>query len=214
MILVLLGAPGSGKGTLAQALQTQRVARQISTGDLFRREIAAGTPLGKKIKEDLDAGRLMSDEETLALVAKEINDDVILDGYPRNLKQAGDLEDLLSKRNKKIDLVINLFADEPTIIDRIINRVICSKCHAIFNTKYSPPRKTGICDVCGGELVHRKEDDATIIARRIAIYEEKTKPLLKHYKQLCPMLEVDSRRENAIEYVKSHLAKLNLKSVQ
>ncbi len=202
VIIILLGAPGVGKGTLAQSLQAQGVGRQVSTGDLFRREIAANTKIGKEVKKGIATGKLASDEVTLNLVAREILGDVILDGYPRTLKQAEDLDSLLAKQGKKINLVINLYADEETIVDRITNRVICSKCHAIYNKKYAPPKTDGTCDKCGGTLVHRSDDDEAVIKKRMLDYNEKTKPLLDRYKERGMVVNVDSRRENAVEYVK------------
>ncbi len=208
--MILLGVPGAGKGTLAQALQHQGVAQQISTGDLFRKEIMANTELGKTVKEGIAAGKLASDEITLQLVSKAITGNVILDGYPRTVKQADDLDALLAVQGKKIDLVVNLFADESTIVDRIVNRVICSKCHAIFNKKYAPPKTEGVCDKCSGQLIHRSDDDESVIKQRIMEYDSKTKPLIARYEKQGIVLGVDSRRENAVEYVKNYVAQLRL----
>src|SRR3989338_6703350 len=200
MIIILLGAPGVGKGTLAQALEHEGVAKQVSTCDLFRKEMANGTEIGKRVKDILAGGHLVDDDTVLKLVAKQVDGDVILDGYPRTLKQAEELDVLLEKQGVQVDLVLNLFADEETIIDRITHREICSKCHTIYNTKYAPSRESGICNRCKGQLIHRTEDNPETVKVRLEVYAEKTKPLLEHYSKRCIVLGVDSRRENAVEY--------------
>ena len=153
MILILFGPPGVGKGTLAQGLEKSGVARQVSTGDILRRELTAGTELGKRV-EKIKKGNYADDEDMLVLIERELNGNVILDGYPRTLKQVSDLDKMLAKRGKKIDKIINLVADETTVIERIVNRVICSECRQIYNATFAPQKKGIVCDKCGGKLIH------------------------------------------------------------
>ncbi|MBI4406396.1 nucleoside monophosphate kinase [Candidatus Micrarchaeota archaeon] len=205
MIIILFGAPGSGKGTLAKRLEKQGLGKHVSTGDLFRREIANGTQIGKKLRTIINAGKLVNDEDTLELLRRELSAGSMLDGYPRTLKQVSDLDELLKQRGESIKLVINVYADAKLIVDRIVNRLVCTKCRAIYNAKYAPPKTSGKCDNCGGELIHREDDNEETIRTRIAEYENKTKPIMEHYRKKGLVMEIDSSDENAVAAIKSAL---------
>lgn len=204
MITILFGAPGVGKGTIAQRLQAEGIGRQISTGDLFRKEMALNSAVGKIARTFIDAGQLVPDDITLKIVENEIanGENLLLDGYPRTVKQIQDLDALLSKHGKKIDFVVNVVASGQVVIDRLVNRVVCSQCHAIYNTKYSPPKTSGVCDKCGGTVVHRSDDDENIIKMRYQEYLTKTKPLLDTYKTRGLVAEVNSEDKGAVEKIK------------
>ncbi len=207
MVVILFGAPGVGKGTLAQKMQLEGIAKQVSTGDLLRNEIAAGTEIGRTVKQIMDAGKLVADEVVLKLVQGEIEkENVILDGYPRTLKQVSDLDELLKKNGKKIDAVLNVVADEEIVVDRIVNRLICSNCHAIYNKKYSPPKVAHTCDKCGGKIVHRSDDSQEVTMQRIQEYKEKTRPLLEVYGKRGLVIDINSSDEGAVEKIKKILA--------
>jgi len=181
MKIVMFGPPGSGKGTYASRLSPQLGIPKISTGDIFRRIMKEDTPLGREIKKIYDAGGLQSDELTIKILKEEIEKPeakkgFILDGFPRTIEQAKSLEKIT-----KIDVVVNLDVPDWVIIARLSNRVTCSKCSAIFNLKYMKPKTEGVCDKCGGKLVHRKDDDAAVIQDRLDVYRKQTKPLIDYY---------------------------------
>ena len=174
----MLGGPGAGKGTISKMLRDKYEIPQISTGDLLRAEAQKDTELGKKISTILKQGILVSDDIVLELLKKRLEQPdaekgFILDGYPRNIAQANALE-----RITKIDFIFNLQASEATIIQRLSGRRTCGKCGAIFHLQNIPPKVEGICDKCGGELIHRTDDQPATIKERLKTYEEQTKPLL------------------------------------
>jgi adenylate kinase len=183
MKIVIFGPPGSGKGTYASRISPILKIPQISTGDLFRENIKNETTLGKKVKGILDKGELVPDDVTLAMLKERLKKDdckngFILDGYPRTLQQVKDLEKVTS-----IDVVINLDVPDWVIIVRLSNRVTCSKCGTIFNLKFLKPKKEGVCDKCGGKLVHRKDDDKEVIQERLDVYRKQTAPLIDYYEK-------------------------------
>ncbi|MDP3742055.1 MAG: nucleoside monophosphate kinase, partial [Candidatus Micrarchaeota archaeon] len=193
LIIILFGAPGVGKGTLAQRLQEAGVAMQISTGDLFRKEISENTAIGQAARKYLDSGQWVPDDVTKSLVESEIlkTENMILDGYPRTVKQISDLDEMLVNQGRKISLIVNVTASEEVVIDRIVNRIVCLQCHAIYNKKYSPPQIEGKCDKCGGEVVHRSDDSEEIVKKRFEEHNKKTKPLLDIYKQRGLVVDVN-----------------------
>ena len=189
MYLIMLGAQGTGKGTVAGILSGETGWPQISTGDIFRKNISENTELGKKANEYISKGNLVPDEITVPMVADRLNwedakNGAILDGFPRTVEQAEALEKILKEKGKKVDLVINLITPRDEIITRILNRRVCPnpECKAIYNLTMHPPKVEGICDKCGTKLVQRDDDkDEDAIKQRLAIYDEKTSPLINYY---------------------------------
>ncbi len=189
MVILMLGAQGTGKGTVAGLLSENLGWPQISTGDIFRKNIKEGTPLGIEVNQYISKGDLVPDEITVPMVVDRLNEPdakegAILDGFPRNLAQAEKLEEILKEKGKQVDLVINLTSPKEEIITRILNRRVCSNqaCKATYNVTMHPPKKEGICDKCGAELVQRGDDsDQVAIQNRLDIYDEKTLPLVEFY---------------------------------
>ena len=187
MILIMFGAPGTGKGTIAGILTKKLGIPQISTGDIFRQNIKEKTELGIEADKYISQGNLVPDEITVPMVTNRLSDKdaengAILDGFPRTIEQAQKLDEILAKSGKKVDLVINLTTPREELIDRMITRRVCPKCKATFNTKLHPPKVDGICDNCGETLVQREDDsNPEAINRRLEIYEEKTSPLVEYY---------------------------------
>jgi adenylate kinase len=188
MNIIMIGPQGSGKGTQADLLGPKIGAIKLSTGDLFRAEIAAKTPLGLKVKETLVAGNLVSDDVTLAIVAERLDKlaaervrGVIFDGFPRTAAQAEGLDVLLQERGQKIDAVVELAVPEHVLIERLSGRRVCATCGTAYNLAFQSTRQPGICDKCGGELVQRPDDTPDAIRKRLQLYSDLTKPLLDFY---------------------------------
>ena len=189
MIIIMLGAQGTGKGTVAGLLTEATGWPQVSTGDIFRKNIKEETELGKEANKYIAKGMLVPDEITVPMVIDRLNEDdatngVILDGFPRTVEQAEKLDEILAEKGKKVDLVINLTTPREEIITRMINRRVCSnqECKATYNLRMHPPVKEGICDKCGAELVQREDDsNEESIRNRLKIYDEKTSPLVSYY---------------------------------
>lgn len=200
MTIIMLGAPGTGKGTVASILSKELKIPQVSTGDIFRKNIKEGTKLGKIADSYISKGQLVPDDITVDLVSKRLkepdaNEGVILDGFPRTVKQAEELDRILQENNKKVDIAINLVTPEDEIIQRIENRRICPECKAVYNLTLKPPKKEGICDECGHELTKRKDDNADTIRSRLKTYFNLTSPLIDYYekKQVLYTAEVSER---------------------
>lgn len=189
MVVLMLGAQGTGKGTVAGILQEKTKWPQISTGDIFRKNISEETELGIEANKYISAGNLVPDEITVPMVIERLDEDdakngAILDGFPRTVDQAEKLDEILAQRNKKVDLVINLTTPREEIITRILNRRVCSnqECKATYNLTMHPPKVEGICDKCGAKLVQREDDsNEESIRNRLNIYDEKTSPLVEYY---------------------------------
>ena len=189
MYILMLGAQGTGKGTVGGMLSKELNIPTISTGDIFRKNIEEKTPLGLEVENIIKKGDLVSDEITAKLVENRLKEEdckngAILDGFPRNISQAEILDKILEESGNKIDLVINLTTPQNELIERMTNRIICtnSECKAIYNLKLHPPKVEGICDKCGAILKQREDDlDVEAIKNRLNIYEEKTKPLVDFY---------------------------------
>jgi len=184
MRIVLLGAPGSGKGTQGDLMMKKYGFPKISTGDLFREAVAAKTPLGLEAKAAMDRGELVKDALVIGLVDERIRrqdcrNGYILDGFPRNLSQAEKLEEIDGRREMAIDIVL----DDESVIERLSSRRICSECGAIYNTLLMPPRHDDVCDRCGGPLIQRDDDRREVIEDRLKVYHEQTKPLADYYRK-------------------------------
>lgn len=189
MNIIMLGAQGTGKGTVAGILSERLGIPQISTGDIFRKNVKEETELGIEANKYMKTGALVPDEITVPMVANRLEEDdakngVILDGFPRTIAQAEKLDEMLAKTGNKIDLVINLTTPREEIIERILTRRVCSNqaCKATYNIVMNPPKKEGICDKCGSKLVQREDDTSEdAIRKRLAIYDEQTSPLVDYY---------------------------------
>ncbi len=190
MIIIMLGAQGTGKGTVAGLISEATGIPQISTGDIFRKNISEKTELGIEADKYISKGELVPDDITVPMVDDRLSWDdakegAILDGFPRTIEQAKKLDEILTKKGKKVDLVINLVTPRDEIIDRMLTRRVCTNpdCKATYNIKLHPPIKEGICDKCGSPLKQREDDkNADAIKKRLEIYEEKTSPLIDFYK--------------------------------
>ena len=188
MIIIMLGAPGTGKGTVAGKLQDKLGFTQVSTGDIFRKNIKEGTELGKLADSYISKGNLVPDDVTIKIIEDRLNEPdvengIILDGFPRTVKQAEELDKILASKGKKVDKVYNLTTPEEEIIERIVNRRVCSnqECKAIYNIVLNPPKVEGKCDKCGSELVTRKDDNEETVRARLKNYFEQTAPLVEYY---------------------------------
>ncbi|MGQ9788270.1 MAG: adenylate kinase [Candidatus Hadarchaeaceae archaeon] len=190
MKLIILGAPGSGKGTQTSRLKSQLNLPAISTGDIFRNEIKDRTELGKKIRKFLDSGQLVPDEIVIEVIKGRINqpdckNGFILDGFPRTLEQARALDEIA-----RIDACINLAVPKEIIVKRLSARRICRKCGEVYNLLVLKPKVDEICDKCGGPLFQRDDDKEKVIEERFRVYEKQTKPLLEYYRQRLPVVTV------------------------
>ena len=188
MVIIMLGAPGTGKGTVASILTEKLNIPQVSTGDIFRKNIKEGTELGKIADSYISKGNLVPDDITIEIVKDRLNEQdaqngVILDGFPRTVEQADALEKMLQEKGKKVDMVVNLTTPEEEIIERIVNRRVCSnqECKTIYNLVLNPPKKEGICDKCGSELIQRKDDKVETVKSRLDNYFNLTSPLIEYY---------------------------------
>lgn len=187
MNLILLGPPGAGKGTQAQRLAAERGLVQLSTGDMLRAAVKAGSEIGLKAKAVMDAGALVSDDIVIGIIADRIDqpdckNGFILDGFPRTLKQAAALEDLLSHKGKTLDAVIELKVDDEVLVDRVSGRYTCAKCGAGYHDRFKQPQTPGACDVCGGsEFTRRADDNAETVRNRLMAYYRETAPLIGYY---------------------------------
>lgn len=187
MRIVLLGAPGSGKGTQGKLLEERYRIPQISTGDLLRAAVAAGTPLGRQAKAAMDAGQLVTDDVVLGMIRERLTErdthnGFILDGFPRNIPQAQALDQLLSEIGKPLELTLLIDVDFDVLMQRLTGRRTCGSCGWACNIYSSPPRVDGICDACGGNLHHRADDNEETIGNRLRVYESQTAPLIDYYR--------------------------------
>lgn len=195
--LILLGPPGAGKGTQAKRLSTSLGVPQLSTGDMLRAEVAANSPLGQKVKAVMAAGKLVSDDILIDLVANRIDQadcrkGFILDGFPRSLPQAEALDRMLTDRKSKIDRVIELKVDVDALVERIVGRFTCAKCGTGYHDKFHRPKKDGVCDQCGGtEFTRRADDKEDKVRTRMDAYTAETAPLLPYYRGRGVLATVD-----------------------
>lgn len=188
MKIIMLGAPGAGKGTQAKQIAAKYSIPHISTGDIFRANIKNGTELGKKAKEYMDQGLLVPDELTCDLVMDRIAQDdakngFVLDGFPRTIPQAEALDAALTKIGQKMDFAIDVDVPDENIINRMSGRRACLNCGATYHIVSIPPKKEGICDTCGKELVLRDDDKPETVKKRLDVYHDQTQPLIDYYKK-------------------------------
>ncbi len=200
MNLILLGAPGGGKGTQAKLLVEKYNIPQISTGDLLRAAVAAGSALGKQAKAAMDAGQLVSDELVLGLIKERLAQDdarggFILDGFPRNTAQAEELDKLLTEIDAPLSRVVLVDVDFDVLVKRVVGRRTCKACGDIYNIYFKPPAKADVCDKCQGELAHRADDNEETIKSRLGVYEEQTAPLIDYYQDKGLLKTIDGLGE-------------------
>ena len=213
MKLILLGAPGAGKGTVAKLLTQLDGSVQISTGDILRAAVAAGTELGKKAQAAMKAGDLVSDDLIMGIMGERLKEadcknGYLLDGFPRTIPQAEALKTLLAKMGEKLDCVVNIDVARNIILDRLTTRRTCTSCNAIYNTKSNPPKKAGVCDKCGGPVVQREDETEAAISNRLDVYNEKTAPLAGYYEKEGLLMTVNATSsEVVIEAIKKRIGK-------
>ena len=196
MKVVMLGAPGAGKGTQAKKIAAKYNIPHISTGDIFRANIKNGTELGKKAKTYMDQGLLVPDELVVDLVVDRVNqedcaDGYVLDGFPRTIPQAEALTKALASQGQKLDYAIDVDVPDENIVRRMSGRRACVGCGATYHLEYAPTKKEGICDVCGGELILRDDDKPETVEKRLGVYHEQTLPLIDYYTNAGILKRVD-----------------------
>lgn len=200
MKIIMLGAPGAGKGTQAKKIAEKYQIPHISTGDIFRANIKNGTELGKKAKEYMDQGLLVPDELTCDLVVDRISqpdasNGYVLDGFPRTIPQAEALTNALNARGEKIDYAVNVEVPDENIVNRMSGRRACLACGATYHVEYNAPKAEGICDSCGKDLVLRDDDKPETVKKRLDVYHAQTQPLIEYYQAAGALAEVDGTQD-------------------
>ncbi len=200
MKIIMLGAPGAGKGTQAKMIADKYQVPHVSTGDIFRANIKNGTELGKKAKEYMDKGQLVPDELTVEILLDRVAQDdckngYVLDGFPRTIPQADVLDKELTKLGDKVDFAINVDVPDENIVKRMSGRRACLKCGATYHVEHIPPKQEGICDTCGSELVQRDDDKPETVQNRLSVYHEQTQPLIDYYTNKGILKTVDGTKD-------------------
>ncbi|WIV13171.1 adenylate kinase [Proteiniborus sp. MB09-C3] len=200
MRLILLGPPGAGKGTQAVNIVKKYSIPHISTGDMFRKNIKEGTDLGIKAKEYMDKGLLVPDDLVVAIVKdrlteKDCQKGFLLDGFPRTVNQADALDAELTSLDYELDYVINIDVSKEELVDRAVGRRVCKDCGATYHVKFNPSKVEKICDVCGGELIQRKDDTVETVTKRIEVYLEQTQPLIDYYGKKEILINIDGKQD-------------------
>jgi adenylate kinase len=201
MNVVLLGPPGSGKGTQAKRIEQHKGIVQLSTGDMLRTAIASGSEIGLRVKGIMDSGQLVPDALMIDMIAErtarpDCGNGFILDGFPRTVPQAQALDEMLAKRGVELDHVIEITVDEGTLVDRLSGRFTCRRCGASYHERYHRPRVEGVCDVCGAsDFVHRPDDRPEAVKARLEVYRRQTAPILPYYRARSILRTVDGAAE-------------------
>ena len=200
MKIVMLGAPGAGKGTQAEKIAEEYGLPHISTGDIFRKNIKEGTELGKEAKGYMDKGALVPDELTVRMLLDRVSNDdckggYILDGFPRTIPQAEALDAELTKLGEKIDYAVDVEVPDENIVKRMSGRRACPKCQATYHLEFIPPKQDGVCDECGTELVIRDDDKPETVQKRLSVYHEQTQPLIDFYGKKGVLHTVDGTQD-------------------
>jgi adenylate kinase len=197
MRIILIGAPGAGKGTQAESIKNKYPLAHISTGDILRANVKAATELGKNAKSYMDAGKLVPDEVIISMMESRLQetdckDGFLLDGFPRTTPQAEALDGLLDKLGLTLDAVVELDVDDEVVVRRLTTRRVCKSCGEIYNTVMKPTKAEGICDKCGGEVVQRDDDKESVIRKRLSVFHEQTAPLIEYYRNKGMLMTVDA----------------------
>ena len=200
MKIIMLGAPGAGKGTQAKKIAEKYSIPHISTGDIFRANIKNGTELGKKAKTYMDQGLLVPDELVVDLVVDRVAQDdakngYVLDGFPRTIPQAEALDAALAKISDKVDYAVDVDVPDENIINRMSGRRACVACGGTYHLKYAPTKKEGVCDACGGELILRDDDKPETVKERLGVYHKQTQPLISYYEKQGLLVNVDGTQK-------------------
>jgi len=200
MKIIMLGAPGAGKGTQAKKIAEKYQIPHVSTGDIFRSNIKEGTQLGRKAKEYMDQGALVPDELTIGMLMDRIQQEdckngYVLDGFPRTIPQAESLQKAITEMEQQIDFAINVDVSDENIINRMSGRRACISCGATYHIVYNPSKVPGVCDVCGSELVLRDDDKPETVKKRLAVYHDQTRPLIDYYKEAGVLVNVDGTQD-------------------
>ena len=199
MKIVLLGPPGAGKGTQAKSISNRYSIPHISTGDIFRKNISENTPLGIEAKKHIDKGQLVPDEVTIDMVKDRLQQEdckngYLLDGFPRTVNQAEALDKFLNLRNLKLDTALLIEVPSGFILERMTGRRVCPSCGASYHIKFNPPVVAGKCDVCGSDVIQRKDDTQETVSERLNVYEKQTQPLIDFYKEKDLLSVVDGTK--------------------
>lgn len=205
MKIIMLGAPGAGKGTQAKKIAAKYQIPHVSTGDIFRANIKNGTELGMKAKSYMDAGGLVPDEITIGMLLDRIHEadcagGYVLDGFPRTIPQAESLTEALKGMGEDIDYAINVDVPDENIISRMSGRRACLTCGATYHIVFNPPKQEGICDICGEKLVLRDDDKPETVQKRLDVYHSQTKPLIDYYKKAGVLAEVDGTQDMEVVF--------------
>ena len=200
MKIIMLGAPGAGKGTQAKKIAEKYAIPHISTGDIFRANIKNGTELGQKAKGYMDQGLLVPDELVVDLVADRVKQDdckngYVLDGFPRTIPQAEALDHALAEMGEKMDYAINVEVPDENIVNRMSGRRACVDCGATYHIVYAPTKEDGVCDKCGGSLILRDDDKPETVKKRLGVYHDQTQPLIDYYAKKNVLAEVDGTKD-------------------
>ena len=200
MNIILMGLPGAGKGTQASEIVKKYPIPHISTGDMFRKAIREETELGKKAKSFMDRGELVPDEVTVGIVKERLSEDdakkgFLLDGFPRTIDQAEALNDIMSDLNREIEAVINIEVPEEELMNRLTGRRICEKCGTTYHLVFNPPKVEGVCDLDGGKLYQREDDNPETVSNRLKVNIKQSKPILEYYDQKGVLKNIDGAKD-------------------
>ena len=200
MNIILMGLPGAGKGTQASEIVKKYPISHISTGDMFRKAIREETELGKKAKSFMDRGELVPDEVTVGIVKERLSEDdakkgFLLDGFPRTIDQAEALNDIMSDLNREIEAVINIEVPEEELMNRLTGRRICEKCGTTYHLVFNPPKVEGVCDLDGGKLYQREDDNPETVSNRLKVNIKQSKPILEYYDQKGVLKNIDGAKD-------------------